>query len=108
MAEFKGTKGKFKYEHRNDNYYIHKEFSPSFYREFIGQMFYLKNTDGTFNKEAEYNALLVSKAPEMLEMLIHISSSLQEVWDNEDGDNVIFDYLNAQELDKLIKEATEI
>lgn len=101
--EFKGTQGKFKYEYRNDNYYIYKEFSSSFYREFIGQMFYLKNTDGTFNKEAEYNALLISKAPEMLEMLIKCKDAMLELMDHQDGWEE--DY---EELKDLIKESTEL
>lgn len=44
--------------------------------------------------EGEYNALLISKAPEMLEMLIKLTTTM--------------DYKNIEEAKQLIKEATEL
>ena len=48
------------------------------------------------NKEIEANALLISKAPEMLELLIQLR-------DTED-----FGASEWQQIDKLIKQATEL
>jgi hypothetical protein len=53
-------------------------------------------TDFDSDKEFESNALLISKAPEMLEML-------KKTLDNSDVPNVIYD-----EAKQLIKEATEL
>lgn len=59
--------------------------------------------------EAKYNALLISKAPEMLEMLISLSKTFEDIWFNHDGEeNVLFDKIDAEKLDTLIKSATEI
>ncbi|MBE4949950.1 hypothetical protein [Chryseobacterium culicis] len=53
------------------------------------------------------NAVLMSKAPEMLEKLIEISKTAERVWKiNEE--NEFFDEIDFSELDDLIKEATEI
>ncbi len=53
-------------------------------------------------KESEYNALLISKAPEMLEMLIKISNFLKSQLDKTNGTiNCYNDCIT------LIKEATE-
>lgn len=73
--EFKGTKGKWCTEWRNGNHYIHKEKSK-YHREYIGQIFYLKNEENTHNSESYYNALLISKAPELLEILQRVNVSL--------------------------------
>jgi hypothetical protein len=48
-------------------------------------------------EEYEANALLISKAPEMLEMLDYLSTRLGTAFERE-----------IQEINQLIKEATEI
>ena len=50
---------------------------------------------------------LLSKAPEMMEMLQKISIAMEETWD-EDEDNVVFDKIDAQALDNLIQSATTL
>ena len=108
--EFKGTNGKWCTEWRNGNHYIHKEKS-NIHREYIGQMFYLKNNENTHNLESYYNALLISKAPcfyedakndldlfdELLKQLPlglqHLKNAIKE---------------RKKEKEQLIKEATEL
>lgn len=58
-------------------------------------------------KEVNANALLISKAPEMLEMLQKVSYALFELHQSDDS-SYIFDIIDAEKLDKLIKEATEL
>jgi len=58
-------------------------------------------------QDAEFNALLISKAPEMLQMLIEISKTAERVWETNE-ENEFFDEIDFAELDDLIKEATEI
>ena len=55
------------------------------------------------NDDYFYNALLISKAPEMLEMLIKLKDAILELMEHQDGWEE--DY---EELEKLIKEATEL
>jgi hypothetical protein len=93
--EFKGTKGKW-------NYY--EQPITGFYIQTIG-----KHPDDSFiadiggglqsKKEVEANALLISKAPEMMEMLKQCVETL------EFGGQIGFTYTVAKQL---IKEATEI
>jgi hypothetical protein len=78
--EFKGTK-QFKVEYHTTMDFPYK---------------YVVNTIQETDEEAQANALLISKAPEMLEMLIRMR-------DNNDWD--IGDLID---LKQLIKEATEI
>jgi hypothetical protein len=82
--EFKGTKEKW----LNIDDLI---FSDDYFNTHIAVI------PNSYNKEiSKANALLISKAPEMLEMLIRMR-------DNDDWD--ITDYLD---LKQLIKEATEL
>lgn len=87
--EFKGTK-KF-----NVNYHTTMHLP---YKYIISD---IQETD----EEAEANALLISKAPEILEMLkkvlIHVDWSYEE-WTSNDGQII------KSEIEQLIKEATEI
>jgi type II secretory pathway component GspD/PulD (secretin) len=89
MSEFKGTQGKWtslKPQDGNGFVYVNNEYL----------------TTGTIatcygdGEEPQANALLISKAPEMLEML-------KKILDNSDVPNVIYD-----EAKQLIKEATEL
>jgi hypothetical protein len=93
MSEFKGTKGKwtsFKPQDGNGFVYVNNEYL----------------TTGTIatcygdGEEPQANALLISKAPEMLEMLKKLVERLEE---NDLG------RLNAvSQAKQLIKEATEL
>jgi Ni,Fe-hydrogenase maturation factor len=58
---------------------------------------YVVNTIQETDEEAEANALLISKAPEMLEMLDYLSTRLGTAFERE-----------IQEINQLIKEATEL
>lgn len=113
MSEFKGTKGKFKYEYRNGNYYLHKEFS-NFHREYLGVVYYQRNESNTFNSEGAYNALLISKAPELLEALQQVIR-LKDIIDYDESivnesnigeASAISQMLNR--IETLIQEATEL
>jgi hypothetical protein len=93
MSEFKGTKGDW-------------EFSMCQISEQININSGLINIANVFSydvlcgendiEETKANALLISKAPEMLEML-------KKILNNSDVPNVIYD-----EAKQLIKEATEL
>ncbi|MGV2452489.1 UNVERIFIED_CONTAM: hypothetical protein POZ17_19960 [Ralstonia mannitolilytica] len=88
--EFKGTKGKW-FVCSYDNNLV--TFGPFYNNEAICRVF-SKND----SKIEHANARLISKAPEMLEMLSNVSKKLE-------GNG--FPSLKL-EVDKLIKEATEI
>ena len=91
MSEFKGTKGKWNYS---------KEYLTIVDQDRYG----IAQENGIRNSsEWEANALLISKAPEMLEMLKEIITD----WEFGNEDNFIM----ANNIDKakqLIKEATEL
>lgn len=91
-TNFKGTKGKWK-----KVFYDTTDYSSSSWNE----IHYGK--DGECVAEYihnDYDALLISKAPEMLEMLINIKEKLA----NDD----IPDYDDYENIEQLIKEATEL
>jgi hypothetical protein len=91
--EFKGTKGKWKIKKRRNNcFYIKAESWSNFC-----QVYTITDGGMSTNKEAKANALLISKAPEMLEMLKEIHSFLSS------GTRI-----NSDDIYQLIKEATEI
>ncbi|MEN5306776.1 hypothetical protein ABE425_04630 [Chryseobacterium cucumeris] len=108
MNEFKGTKGRLAVKEaigpRNEllYYYVqHKgnsiaDFSPNPYTEIPTSL-----------ESAKANALIFTKAHEMLEMLKTIDQALDELWQKDDK-NVLFDYLSGIDTKQLIKEATEI
>jgi hypothetical protein len=92
MSEFKGTKGKWKL-----STIITYGRQMVDLGEFKGSVdVWCHSGDSMTKEEAQANALLISKAPEMLEMLKNIF---------EDYDYAID---NWQELEQIIKEATEI
>jgi hypothetical protein len=90
--EFKGTKGKW-------------EINPKASRNVRCNNLTIANCSSGQNGENEIeekaNALLISKAPEMLNMLKTTSNCLWML--NTKGTNEL-----AEEIDKLIEEATEI
>ena len=92
--EFNGTKGEWIYENSLQMF--------SGYRQIFSEQGILihksENKKGLGEIEIEANALLISKAPEMLEMLKRISYNLK-------NEECPFDDF---EIDNLIKEATEL
>lgn len=101
--EFKGTKGKWFVDKGIDTISINCKNFPA-------------GIDGIAKIENQFksdvssaNALLMSKAPEMLEMLKLISEKAEEIHDEPDGeDNRFFDEIDFEKLDNLIKSATEL
>ncbi len=92
MGEFKGTKGK---------WFVRKyDFSTNVLTTEMNALgnesICFLNSKSDFNDEA--NALLISKAPEMLEMLKDILSSMR-------GENF---NISENEIEQLIKEATNV
>lgn len=89
--EFKGTKGKWiiKYSDRDNSYDV------------VTKESFIASTLNASN-ESKINALLISKAPEMLEMLKEILLDLEEV----NIPTSMYDTLKRAK--QLIKEATEL
>lgn len=91
--ETKFTKGK--WEKKSNNILVGKELISTAYH----RNGYKKDMYGNYDKceEAEANALIISKAPEMFEMLVKAERTLREVYD-----------CDTTELKQLLKEATEL
>jgi hypothetical protein len=92
--EFKGTKGKWQR--------VLKEKTE----------FYTRTNEIHFGNDGEcvaefvhndFDALLISKAPEMLEMLKDILDTNRDLWGKEESS-----CYQIQDIEKLIKEATEL
>lgn len=102
--EFKGTKGKWIYHGRgiilNENYILNKDDKKIHIRcEMLPLEKYSKI-------ENEHNALLISKAPEMLEMLQKLISHYEDVMNSDYSPFALrSDIDNAKEL---IKQATKL
>ena len=98
--EFKGTKGKWrKFQLPNGNMKI----TCDDWREFAEIEFkHWQNTEAR-RKQCLYNALLISKAPEMLELLNELVI-LEKKYFN---DNLLIKHI-SKKAEKLIKEATEL
>lgn len=93
--DFKGTIGK--WEYRYDRFeYCYDIVSDN---EFIC-------TTISGNTKGKANALLISKAPEMLEMLEELVKSADNMFNNGDSSETYYQLINKGE--KLIKEATEL
>jgi hypothetical protein len=104
MTQFKGTKGKWVIGNsygliNNDCYWETIEVFKHTIVETKGSHF------GIPNIEAKYNNLLISKAPEMLKMLEIINKHIK---DNENINYAIRLMDREFNIEKLIKEATEI
>lgn len=105
MSEFKGTKGKWKYLHSEskDAWNVIGAQLGSRYK--IARCPYLQNIDFSieYNEqektEQKANALLISKAPEMLELLNKVKFYAEVHGMQSDLYN---------EIEQLIKQATEI
>ena len=94
--EFKGTKGDWRYSLQHDCITTSKKGIIE-----GSKIICLVKPFTSFDysgKEAQFNGLLISKAPEMLEMLKEIANQI------EDGRT----YVTKDEIEQLIKEATQI
>jgi hypothetical protein len=89
--KFKGTKGKWQIELTND---YHEDCRINHIPN-IG-IYFDENSD-IESEEIDANLLLISKAPEMLEMLIKCKNTLKDVYE-----------CDVKEINQLIKEATEL
>lgn len=100
--EFKGTKGKWSVERKEDTVYDQEVFAISTptNEEFIT----VWNGVDIFEEAQEANALLISKAPEMLEMLRKLTQQLHtysQIWGHDESKLI-------GDSERLIKEATEL
>jgi len=95
--EFKGTKGKWKIKDIKST--LETEINSSEYRIAKVKHYKGKNFNDPIEKEAKANALLISKAPELLEMISELLKELE--FHGYRHSTTIY---NAQ---NLIKEATE-
>ena len=93
MSEFKGTKGKWDIFRQDNDIYIETESGNAAICSIVG---------GVGLEQDEANALLISKAPEMLEMLKELLIDLQ----SEAISTSMNDTINRTK--KLIKEATQL
>ena len=102
--EFKGTKGKWRNFVLGDRNLIGNDENSTL--NFIDC--WLAGIGGIkTNKEAQANALLISKAPEMLEMLQSVLKLQKENYGNGMKTHVAM-ITKSKEIEQLIKEATEI
>jgi hypothetical protein len=100
MSEFKGTKGKWKL--RNEHNLIFVESPKEEIKQPYGQEIL---ADDYFNEEEKiYDALLISKAPEMLEMLKDLGGIFDKY--SVDFESEFFKY--KEPIQQLIKSATEL
>jgi hypothetical protein len=97
--EFKGTKGKWKIKDIKST--LETEINSSEYRIAKVKHYKGKNFNDPIEKEAKANALLISKAPEMLEMLNRFMEITREL------NHPRLDHLRGS-ANRLIKEATEL
>lgn len=93
MSEFKFTKGKWYLQEFTDVYTNIIRVKTDTH-----DTIYLGSTPQDPKSESRYNALLISKAPEMLEMLIQCKNALDKI-----GHGIL-----ESKIEQLIKEATEI
>jgi hypothetical protein len=108
--EFKGTKGKW----RIKDISVEREWvNITSDKDIIARTFYGDKEPIVKKKEAKANALLISKAPEMLEMLNKFVEAIEneEIVIKENFDNDGFENCGNRlynEFKQLIKESTEL
>lgn len=103
MNEFKGTKGKWrKFQLPNGNMKI----TCDDWREFAQVEFRHSNNTEERRKECLYNALLISKAPEMLEKLKSLVSHYEDVIKGDFSPMALRSEIDSAK--ELMKEATEL
>ena len=107
MSEFKGTKGKWK----NKELYVSTEDNKTICSCYLMTFEHDKRGRRIEDVKSKYNALLISKAPEMLEMLKLFTDFPDEDFKENESNNYytfsvkISDMIKAKQL---IKEATEL
>lgn len=101
MAEFKGTKGKWIVDNGVGVTTVNCIKNPAG----IESIALIKNQFHSDNTKA--NALLISKAPEMLEMLNKHLGILKDIEMESSGDTIYLKNLMT-DTEKIIKEATEL
>lgn len=94
--EFKGTKGKWVFRNKNNSSFSIEVIDKSFAEVYV-------SLDADDIYEAKANALLISKAPEMLEMLQIYLADLNNIIPPSDAQRN-----RIQDVEQLIKEATEL
>lgn len=94
--EFKGIKGEWSFEQEYDHKYKQETFVISSKDANINT--FASVWSGNFNgiEEAKANALLISKAPEMLDILIELTNDYD------------IPHYTVEKIQRLIKEATEL
>ena len=97
MSEFKGTKGKWK----NKELYVSTEDNKTICSCYLMTFEHDKRGRRIEDVKSKYNALLISKAPEMLEML----KEFREIISNGEADDK---HEIIERSYDLIKEATEL
>ena len=110
--DFKGTKGKWKYKviygKNRPKITVQIPIIENFNKELI--LGIIGEDDCTVAscccQEEHANALLISKAPEMLEMLQELVRSADGMFNNGEPSETYYQLINKAE--KLIKEATEL
>src|SRR6476620_2029579 len=102
--EFKGTKSKWEL----GNYHKTIVYSLDKIKDInLFELNVYSNNKLSTQKELEANALLISKAPEMLEMLNYISKYLKEL-EKTNNLNFISRDIVLKKIQQLTKEATEL
>ena len=110
--EFKGTNGKWKYKviygKKRPKITVQIPIREDFYQELV--LGTIGEDDCTVAscccREEHANALLISKAPEMLKMLQELVRSADDMFNNGEPSETYYQLINKAE--KLIKEATEL
>jgi hypothetical protein len=100
--EFKGKKGKWKVEEMAQSFSIHTEKYDGLFIDCWGD-----GIANTSDEEAKANAILISKAPEMLEMLNQLIIQIETFTKGNIGEMEYFES-EIKQAKKLIKEATQI
>ena len=107
MAEFKGTKGKWQSYTPDHIGCTNVKFGKEEWDGFI-EVWHHHNG----SVQAKSNALLISKAPEMLEMLKYFTAFPDEDFEEDMDKHISFpmtvDARKIKEAKQLIKEATEL
>ena len=104
--DFKGTRGKWKHKKGKRAKFEYDNFILDDYGNHILKWSNTGNGSHKLTmKESHANGLLISKAPEMLEMLQRLRKDVDfgfSSWGNDKG------LMLSEELESLIKEATEL
>ena len=105
--DFKGTRGKWKHKKGKRAKFEYDNFIIDEYGNHIVKWSNTGNGSHKLTiKESHANGLLISKAPEMLEMLKELVISADDMFNNGEPSETYYQLINRAE--QLIKEATEL